>query len=133
MVNRFSAITILYTVNCIAVTSLINIHPHDLDSCFCVVGEYCSEPGEVRDGFYMCKPNTCELFKVGTEVDYICSKDHEPRPDDVMAQTCLPGGHWSAKKPVCAPGNQNRRERAINIIFTNLTIYVLNIRDKQHI
>ena len=72
-----------------------------------LTGEYCSEPGEVENGFYMCKPNTCDLYKVGTEVDFICSKDHEPRPNDVMSQICKSDGQWSAKKPMCAPGENS--------------------------
>ena len=88
--------------------------------------EYCSEPGMVDNGFYMCKPNRCALFKVGTEVDYICNKHYEPRPHDVMLQVCLPGGKWASEKPVCAPGESY----CISSLFHDLTrwmVYCVNV------
>ena len=65
---------------------------------------YCSEPGTVENGFYLCRPHACDLYSVGTEVHYVCNRNYEPNAGDVMQQTCLTGGVWSGQKPVCLPG-----------------------------
>jgi hypothetical protein len=67
--------------------------------------KYCSEPGPVDNGVYMCHPSHCDLFKIGTEVHYVCNKDYNPQKTDVMVQKCTTGGLWSAKKPQCQRGD----------------------------
>ena len=77
----------------------------NVKSLRCSSGEYCSEPAPIEHGLYMCvKPSTCGLFHVGTEVHYLCYSQYEPRPDDVLVQTCVVGGKWTGRKPVCQPG-----------------------------
>ena len=69
-----------------------------------MLDKYCSDPGSIANGFYVCKSSNCDSFRVGTEVHYLCSKGYDVQPDEFRVQTCDEGGHWSGQTPVCSAG-----------------------------
>ncbi len=73
-------------------------------SCQFFSDMYCKEPANIAHGDYRCNPNHCDMFKVGTEVHYICDQGYEPKGE--VQQTCVRGGQWSAEQPACLPGEE---------------------------
>ena len=63
---------------------------------------YCPEPDNMLNGYYVCNPNGCGSFKVGTNIYFVCTPGFEPVGK--VQQHCLEGGQWEDVQPVCQPG-----------------------------
>lgn len=75
-------------------------------NCAVGVDQFCSDPGSITNGFYVCKPNNCDNFREGTEVHFMCSTGYVIEPAELAVQTCESGGYWtgSALALYCSPG-----------------------------
>ena len=68
---------------------------------------YCDEPEHLEHGTFMCRPHSCNLFEIGTEVHFVCDAHYAPHPEDQLVQVCTLGGQWSGTPPRCLHGESH--------------------------
>ena len=68
------------------------------------IDQYCEDPGDVENGYYVCEPSPthCDLFKVGVRIRYVCNAGYED--SGIVEQICVKGGKWSGLKVICKSG-----------------------------
>ena len=71
---------------------------------FHTTDQYCKDPGDIENGYYVCEPSPthCDLFKVGVRIRYVCNSGYES--SGMVEQICLNGGKWSGLKVICKSG-----------------------------
>ena len=67
-----------------------------------VSGMYCQPPGELYHGSHLCSTSDCNMFRIETEIHYMCETGYEPIGE--VIRSCRRGGVWSGPPPTCVHG-----------------------------